>query len=163
MKGYSGTLGAYILQISDMLTRQVTDREFIAPRLDQIPLFNSFLTSEVGGGLQEQFYNLRRESDKYQATVNRLKRDGRTEELNAYMINNQGLASTRKEINKIDRYLVEYRKTRREIELSDMISPSQKKKMLLELDRSRNIRLAYMPELKEMSDVPSYIENLFRN
>ena len=145
-----------------MLTRQVTDREFITPRLNELPFFRSFMTSPHGGGLQEQFYNLRQESQKFQATINKLKKEGRGDELMAYFKNNKGTASTRKQVLAYDRYLAKYRKNKRMIEISDM-SPSEKRKILDNLDRDMNIALAFVPELKEMSDVPSYIENLFRN
>lgn len=162
MKGYIGSMGAYLLQISDMLTRQVTDRHFITPRLEELPFFKSFMLKAEGGGLQEQFYNLRKESNKYQATINKLKKEGREDELMAYFKNNTGLASTRPQILAIDRYLTQYRKNVVNIENSDM-SPTEKRKLLDQLEIERNIRLEYVPELKNMSDVPSYIENLFRN
>ena len=56
-----------------------------------------------------------------------------------------------------------YREEKQEIIQADFLDSQQKKKMLLELDRDRNIRLAYVPELKEMADVKGYIGNLLRN
>ena len=162
MKGYIGSMGAYLLQLSDMLTRQVTDRHFITPRLEELPFFKSFMLKSEGGGLQEQFYNLRKESNKYQATINKLRKEGREDELMAYFKNNTGIASTRPQILAIDRYLTQYRKNVVNVENSDM-SPTEKRKLLDQLEIERNIRLEYVPELKTMSDVPSYIENLFRN
>ena len=162
MKGYTGSIGAYVLQISDMLTRQVTDRHFITPRLEDLPFFKSFLLSRTGGGLQEQFYNLRKESNKFQATVNKLKEEGRGDELQLYFKNNLGLQKTRKEILRIDRYLAKFRENIKNIENSDM-SPSEKRERINQLEIERNIRLLNVPELKEISDIPDMFTDLVRN
>jgi len=155
-------MGAYVLQISDILTRQVTDRHFITPRMDELPLFKSFMSRAEGGGLQEQFYNLRQESNKFQATINKLQKEGRGDELQAYFKNNIGLAKTRPQILAIDRYLTQYRKHVLAVETSDM-SPTEKKKLIKQLEVERNMRLEYVPELKTMSDIPDVITDLFRN
>ena len=128
-----------------------------------MPLIGDIFTSEVGGGLQEQFYQLKEASDRFTASVNRLEKDGKEKELQAYLANNSGLDITRKDILKLGRYMKKYREEKQEIIQADFLDSQQKKKMLLELDRDRNIRLAYVPELKEMADVKGYIGNLFRN
>ena len=163
LKGYGGTIGTYIFTITDSAVRQVTGREYISPRIDQMPLIGDIFTSEVGGGLQEQFYQLREASNKFTASVNRLERDGKEKQLQAYLVNNSGLDITRRDVLKLDRYMTKYRKDKQEIMQSDFLDSQQKKKMLLELDRDRNIRLAYVPELKKMADVKGYIGNLLRN
>ena len=163
LKGYGGTIGTYIFTITDSAVRQVTDRDYISPRIDQMPLLGDIFTSEVGGGLQEQFYQLKEASDRFTASVNRLEKDGKEKELQAYLANNSGLDITRKDILKLGRYMKKYREEKQEIIQADFLDSQQKKKMLLELDRDRNIRLAYVPELKEMADVKGYIGNLFRN
>ena len=66
----------------------------------------------MGGGLQQQFYELREESNRYIQTVNKLKKDGRIDDLRAYMQNNAGVARTRPQILALDRYMSNWR-TRR--------------------------------------------------
>ena len=163
LKGYGGTIGTYIFTITDSAVRQITDRDYISPRIDQMPLIGDIFTSEVGGGLQEQFYQLKEASDRFTASVNRLEKDGKQKELQAYLANNSGLDITRKDILKLGRYMKKYREEKQEIIQADFLDSQQKKKMLLELDRDRNIRLAYVPELKEVADVKGYIGNLLRN
>jgi len=63
---------------------------------------------------------------------------------------------------KINRDLSEYRKRKGKIERAK-ISPSQKRELLDQLEFERDIRLIYVPELTKQSDIPSYVENLFRN
>ena len=162
MKGYGGTLGTYLLTMSDMAVRQATGRDFVTPRLTQMPFIRNLFASPYGGGLQEQFYELRLYSNRYQQTLNKLKNEDRLEEYYLYQKNNQGLASTRSEVLKINRYLSEYRKRKGKIERAK-ISPSQKRELLDQLEYERDIRLIYVPELKKQSDIPSYVENLLRN
>jgi len=162
MKGYGGTLGTYLLTMSDMAVRQATGRDFVTPRLTQMPFVRNLFASPYGGGLQEQFYELRAYSNRYQQTLNKLKNEDRLEEYYLYRKNNQGLASTRSEVLKINRYLSEYRKRKGKIERAK-ISPSQKRELLDQLEYERDIRLIYVPELTKQSDIPSYVENLFRN
>jgi len=162
MKGYGGTLGTYLLTMSDMAVRQATGRDFVTPRLTQMPFVRNLFASPYGGGLQEQFYELRAYSNRYQQTLNKLKNEDRLEEYYLYRKNNQGLASTRSEVLKINRYLSEYRKRKGKIERAK-ISPSQKRELLDQLEFERDIRLIYVPELVKQSDIPSYVENLFRN
>ena len=166
MRGYGGTIGTYIIQLVDMAMRQVTDREFIAPDITDAPLIKTILQSDfkgAGGGLQEQFYELKQESLRFQTTVNKLKKEGRGDELQAYFKNNEGLAKTRPEVLRLDRYMKNYRKTRRRIEIDENLSPTAKKEMLRDLDIQRNIRLAYVPELKKDADLRGYITGLLRN
>lgn len=166
MRGYGGTIGTYIIQMTDMLMRQVTDREFIAPDVSDAPLIKTILANSppnAGGGLQEQFYELKQESLRFTTTVNKLKEEGRSDELEAYFKNNEGLASTRKAVNRLERYMKQYRKVRRRIELDDSLSAVEKRDRLKDLDIERNIRLAFVPELKKQSDLRGYIGGLLRN
>jgi len=166
MRGYGGTIGTYIIQLVDMAMRQVTDREFIAPDITDAPFIRTILQSDfkgASGGLQEQFYELKKESLRFQTTVNKLKKEGRGDELQAYFKNNEGLAKTRPEVLRIDRYMKNYRKIRRRIEIDENLSPTAKKEMLRDLDIQRNIRLAYVPELKQEADLRGYITGLLRN
>jgi hypothetical protein len=110
MKGYGGTLGTYLLTMSDMAVRQATGRDFVTPRLTSMPLIRNIFASPYGGGLQEQFYELRTASNRYQQTLNKLATDGRMDEFRLYRTNNTGLARTREQVLAIDRYLADYRK-----------------------------------------------------
>jgi len=166
MRGYGGTIGTYIIQMTDMLMRQVTDREFIAPDVSDAPFIRTILANSppnAGGGLQEQFYELKQESLRFQTTVNKLKKEGRGDELQAYFKNNEGLASTRKAVLRLDKYMKQYRKVRRRIELDESLSAVEKRDRLKQLDIERNIRLAFVPDLKKQSDLRGWIGGLLRN
>jgi len=148
LRGYTGTIGTYVLSTVDTVTRQFTDRDVIMPRIDSAPLLRRFFQTELGGGYQQQFYELRAESDKFIQTLNSLKREGRLEEAQAFLLNNQGLARTRPQILALERYMNNYRKQRDRVLNSDL-SPENKKTILEQLDYERDIRLMYLNTLKE--------------
>jgi len=156
MSGYGGTIGGYILGLADATTRAVTDRDYITPRIDKAPFLKRFLQTELGGGLQQQFYELREESDRFQQTVNALKRDGRFDELQAYIKNKSGLARTRPQLLALERYMTHWRKQRDRVLYSKLITPEQKKEIIEDMEVQRDIRLAFVPELREQSDIPFF-------
>jgi len=154
LSGYGGTIGGYILGLADATTRAVTDRDYITPRIDKAPFLKRFLQTELGGGLQQQFYELREESDRYQQTVNALKREGRYDELQTYMKNKSGLSRTRPQLLALERYMTHWRKQRDRVLNSKLITPEQKKDIIEDMEVQRDIRLAYVPQLREQSDIP---------
>ena len=151
MRGYGGTIGTYLLSLTDTLVRTQTDRDIIMPRIENAPFFRRFIQTEMGGGLQQQFYELREESNRYIQTVNKLKKDGRIDDLRAYMQNNAGVARTRPQILALDRYMSNWRTRRDRVLNSKTITPQQKKEILEQMEVDRDMRLAYMPELREQA------------
>ena len=156
LSGYGGTIGGYILGLADATTRAVTDRDYITPRIDKAPFLKRFLQTELGGGLQQQFYELREESDRFQQTVNALKKDGRFDELQAYIKNKSGLARTRPQLLALERYMTHWRKQRDRVLYSKLITPEQKKEIIEDMEVQRDIKLAFVPELREQSDIPFF-------
>lgn len=163
MKGYGGTLGTYLLTMGDLAVRQVTGRDYVTPRLSSMPFVRSLFASPYGGGFQQQFYELRAVSNRYQQTLNKLKTDGRMDEYNAYRQNNKGLAQTRKSVLQLEKYMKDYRNKKKRIELHPTMSGKQKRIALDQLERNRDMRLSVVPKMIERADIPSYGQNLFRN
>jgi len=154
MKGYGGTLGGYLLTMIDATLRQVTDRDFLSPRIDQMPVLKRFFTqTEFGRGLEQQFYDLRKESNMYVQTLSALKKQNRIKEAKALMANRKGIAKTRSQVLALNRWLVSWRDRRDRILNSDL-SPSVKKEMIQQMQLQKSKRLAYVPELREQSELP---------
>ena len=150
MNGYGGTLGGYVLSLIDATLRQITGEDYITPRIDQLPLLKRFLASPIGGGLQQQFYELRAESDKVVATINSLRENPKLEDaLITYIRNNDGLIRTRQQVLALDRYMTYWRDRRDRTLRDDTLSAEVKKDLLQELELERNLRLMYLPELRE--------------
>ena len=148
LNGYGGTLGGYLLSLIDGTLRLATGKDIIPPRIDQLPLLKRVLGSEIGGGLQQDFYELRQESAKVVATLNRLKERGLYDEYEAYRKNNEGLIRTRPQVLALNRYMTKWRDRRDKVYRNETISPQLKKQMLEQLEMERNLRLSKVPELR---------------
>jgi hypothetical protein len=153
LRGYGGTLGTYLLTLIDVALRQATGRDYIRPRLDQAPILRRFFQTPYGGGLQQQYYELRTISNRFVQTMNSLRDEGRLDELEAYRQNHGGLVRTRGQVLAIDRYLRNWRNRRDRVLHSDA-SPSEKRTLINQMESDRDVRLANVPELREKADIP---------
>ena len=154
MQGYGGTLGGYLLTMIDASLRQATDRDFLSPRIDQMPVLKRFFTkTEFGRGLEQQFYDLRKESNMYVQTLSALKKQNRIKEAKALMANRKGVAKTRSQVLALNRWLSSWR-DRRDRVLNSDLSSSVKKEMLEQMQLQKSKRLAYVPKLREQSELP---------
>jgi len=154
MQGYGGSLGSYMLTAVDAMTRVATDRDLIPPSVDRFPMIRRFVQTSRGGGLQQQFYELRGEVNQVVQTLNSLKKQGRTAEYIAYRDTHQDTMNVRGAVLAIDRYMKNWRNKRDKIMLSKTISPSVKKQLLKQLENERDRRLAAVPVIKDKANVP---------
>jgi len=155
INGYTGTLGGYVLDIIDVFTRSITGTPVIPPNINDIPVLKRlFIDLDKSGGLQQQFYELRSEVERATITLNKLKDQGRYDELTAYREHNKGIFQVKSQINAINRYMGNYRKKRDRIMQRTDISMSAKSDMIRELELDRDRRLAIVPALREKADVP---------
>ena len=154
MQGYGGSLGSYVMSAVDAITRSVTDRDFIPPSADRMPVMRRFVQTSRGGGLQQQFYELRGEVNQVVQTLNRLKKEGRTDEYIAYRESHADIMNSQKAVLAIDRYMKNWRDKRDKIMLSKTISPTVKAQLLKQLENERDRRLAVVPVIKERANIP---------
>jgi len=154
MQGYGGSLGSYALSAVDAITRSVTDRDFIPPSADRMPMMRRFVQSSRGGGLQQQFYELRGEVNEVVQTLNLLKKQGRTNEYIAYRDTHSDILNTKKAVLAIDRYMKNWRTKRDKITMSKTISPTVKAQLLKQLDNERDRRLSAVPVIRSKANVP---------
>ena len=163
LKGYTGTIGTYVLNMADTGVRQATGREYVAPYLTQLPIAKSLFASPIGGGLQEQYYEMRTYSNMVTQTINKLEKEGRKDELIAFMQSHKGAISTRDEVLRIDRFMKKYRNDKLSIQIDKRLSAKQKQEIIERLDRDRNLRLAIVPFLIKQTDQSAYLSGLIRN
>jgi len=95
-------------------------------------------------------------------TINKLEKDGRGDELSAFMQSHKGAVSTRNEVLRIDKYMKKYRENKQQIQLSDL-SPKEKREIIEQLDQERNLRLSIVPLLVKATDQSAYLSGLLKN
>ena len=163
MRGYTGTLGGYLLALVDTVTRGATGSPLLPSNfeLGKLPVINRlFLDLDKTGGYQQQFYELRNEVDKAVSTINSLQKQERFDELSAYRSNMQGLLNIKGQVRSIERYLDNWRKRRDRLMRDENISVTVKSDMLRELELERDMRLAMVPELRKKANIPIFSLNL---
>ena len=154
MQGYGGSMGSYALSAVDAITRAVTDRDFIPPSADRMPVMRRFVQTSRGGGLQQQFYELRGEVNQVVQTLNRLEKEGRTEEYISYRESHADILNTRKAVLSIDRYMKNWREKRDKVVMSKTLSPTVKAQLIKQLENERDRRLAVVPVIKDKANIP---------
>ncbi len=163
MRGYTGTLGGYVLTVIDTITRGATGSPLLPSnfQLSKMPVFNRLLLDlDKSGGYQQQFYELRNEVDKAVQTINSLKKQQRFDELSAYRSNMQGVLNVKGQVRAIDRYLANWRERRDRLMRNENISLTVKSDMLRDLELERDMRLAMIPELRKKANIPVITMNL---
>ena len=163
MRGYTGTLGGYVLTAIDTITRGATGSPLLPSnfQLSKMPVFNRLLLDlDKSGGYQQQFYELRNEVDKAVQTINSLKKQQRFDELSAYRSNMQGVLNVKGQVRAIDRYLSNWRERRDRLMRNENISLTVKSDMLRDLELERDMRLAMIPELRKKANIPVVTLNL---
>ena len=168
MYGYVGTLGGYALDMIDKTLRSETlsgDLSTAMPALDmqQFPLMKRFFGTKEGSGVIQDFYEIDREVNRVVQTLNSLKKQGKTEELQAYLMGREGLYSLRPHVNRLSKLLSDNRKRKEAIMRMD-IDPEEKRKLIDEIDAFNNDYIApYIPILRESANLPmTRLTNLYR-
>ena len=164
ISGYTGTLGGYMLDVVDSLTRTATGSPYIPNNIfsnptnfAQYPLIKRLVVdNKKMGGLQQQFYELRGEVDRAVSTMNSLKKEKRFDELRAYKSDVKGLMNVKGRVRALERYLDNWRKKRDRLMRRTDISVMVKAEMLQDLEAERDKRLAFIPELRKKANVPIF-------
>ena len=156
MSGYGGTLGGYLLSLTDSMMRG-EGRELPTKRLDQYPLMKRFFARPEGNYLQAEFYDLLDSVKKFSGTVDSLTEQGRLEELDGYLKTRSGLANIAKEVNYLSRRVSSLRRQKNSILEMD-IDPDLKKELSEQIDSEINQTLQIMPELKRIADREAFPE-----
>lgn len=166
MTGYGGTLGGYVLSAVDAILRSeaVTGDEAAkmpALKIYEYPVIKRFFASEQGSGLRQDAYELYREINKVVTTSNKLKKEGRLEELNSYLSSKQHLLDLKSPVYNIKGKLDQSRRSRDAIMRMD-IDPERKREMIDDIDENINEMLKVIPALKKRADLPAFESGLAR-
>ena len=122
-----------------------------ALKIYEYPVIKRFFASEQGSGLRQDAYELYREINKVVTTSNKLKKEGRIEELNSYLGSKQHLLDIKSPVYNIKKKLDKIRRSRDAIMRMD-ISSERKREMIDDLDESINEMLKVVPALKKKAD-----------
>jgi hypothetical protein len=164
MFGYTGTIGGYVLNLIDrgMKSEFVQGEDAPLPpskNVFEFPLWRRFFGQKEGSGLREDAYQLYDEITTVVNTVNRLKKDGRAEDLEAYLASRRHLYDLKDPVYSVKRKLDAVRDQKRKV-INSSLDPDLKREMIDDLDAQLNEYLKVVTRLKEAADLP-FIETTF--
>lgn len=146
LNGYFGTLGTYTLDAIDHLLRD-SDRAYPARDPYEYPFVRRFFADANQPGLQAQYYDLYREVGKVTNTMRELREDGRVEELNAYILENQNILAVKSGVDALNKIMKNYR-NQKDAVLKSPLDPEVKKQVIDQMDANMNATLQIMPILR---------------
>jgi hypothetical protein len=163
--GYTGTIGSYVLDAVDAIARTEAVKGDEASKMPSwrvpfdYPIAKRFFAQTEGSGLRQDAYDLYKEVLTVTTTVNKLKKEGRVEELERYLATRQHLLALKKPVYNIKSQLDNARKQKALILQRD-IDGDLKRQMIEDIDAQINEYLKVIPLLKEAADLP-FIETTF--
>jgi hypothetical protein len=158
IKGYTGTLGAYILETSDLALRSKTlqgDNRTVLPtmKITEYPVLKRFFTREFGGAEKERFYEMSNYINRFYKTYNDLAEDGRLEELHRFSAGKEHLLGMKRSTDMVRRDLASLRKEKATIMRMDL-SSDEKQRIIRDINLRERFLLEVVPELSRLADLP---------
>ena len=112
-----------------------------------------FLTSPEGSGLREEFYDLYNEVRQTYNSINKLKKEGRYEELEELIAKRGTLLDVKGGVYSLKNQLDKVRRQKRAIMQSDL-DAEEKRKRITELEEYENSMLVVVPEMEKVAERP---------
>ena len=167
LKGYTGTMGIYVLDWTDRAVRDpdiaerlksvgvnITSPEFPAVASYELPVVRRFFASPQGTGLKQDFYDLYNDVRQTYNSINKLRKEGRYEELEELIARRGTLLDVKAGVYDLKQQLDVVRRKKTAIRRSEDITPERKREMIEEIEDYENSMLAIVPEFEKRADRP---------
>uniref|UniRef100_UPI00131A733D LPD38 domain-containing protein n=2 Tax=unclassified Pseudomonas TaxID=196821 RepID=UPI00131A733D len=140
VKGYTGTLGAYVLGASDLVARQFQDGERPALTARQVPLVSVLYKGDSPSSTQYQtdLYDMVHEADEIYRTARAWRQEGRVEDAQQLIADNRDKLRHRGALGLARQQLGTIRAQKEQVTRSTSLSGEQKRARLDELQRREN-------------------------
>jgi hypothetical protein len=149
IKGYTGTIGGYAVEILDMIMDLNGDSPKVSKRVEQMPFIKRFTIDPEARGTVTAFYELKDSVDQVTRTINLLERSGKYEDMGEYMQDNMKLLATKDYVLDLEKQLKELREMKNVIRNSQM-SGDQKRDSILDIVKMENQMTSNMQALKKL-------------
>ncbi|RDL44369.1 hypothetical protein DN730_08165 [Marinomonas piezotolerans] len=140
MRGYFGTLGGYLLGLTDMATSQIVDKPDSPDwTFGKAPVIKRFYSDEVGSNKHVgRFYDMLDETSMLYSEVKALAKEGKTEQANKLMNSNLKKLQLRSYLNKVSKRLSDISSQIKKVYQSPTMTAKEKRKRIDELTKMRN-------------------------
>jgi len=145
VRGYTGTMGTYAVQLLDAIYRSEGDPVKATSRLEQLPVIKRFFAGD--SGTVSAYYDLKQEVNEVVRTVNMLERTGNADNLREYLNENGKLYGMRDYINSLEKDMKQIREARNLINASKDYSAEEKRERL---DMLHDVEVKLTLNIKEV-------------
>ena len=135
IKGYTGTMGMYAVDVLDTLMDQFGDSPKPAKRFEQMPIIKRFALDPEARGSITSYYELKHTVDTTVRTMNLLERSSKPEEYAKYLQENMGVLAIKGYVQNLEGSMKKYREMRRLV-LNSNMSSEDKRDTLVTIGRA---------------------------
>jgi len=136
IKGYTGTIGTYVVDLMDAIGDLNSESPKAAKRFEQMPVIKRFAVDPEAKGQVTAYYKLKDAVDETVRTINLLERTGKVEELSAYAQDNAKMFATRHYISNMEKQMKVMRNAALQINNSSM-SAEEKRDALSAINQAQ--------------------------
>jgi hypothetical protein len=148
MKGYTGSLGMYAIDLIDAVLFSNGDSPKPAKRFEQMPVIKRFALDKEAKGTVTAYYDLKNSVDEIVRTVNLMERTGNAEDMGDYIEKNAHLLGMKGYISSVEKQMKVLREASIQIRSSDM-SAEEKMEALSSITEAQNAMTANIREIKK--------------
>lgn len=151
IKGYTGTIGDYAVNLVDMVLDLNSNSPKVSKRVEQMPFIKRFMLDPDARGTVTAFYDLKNEVDKVTRTINLLERTTKFEDMGEYLTENINVLAVKDYIQDLEKDMKELREIKAAIRNSTYMSGDEKRDALLNVTKLENNLTSNMQMLKKLA------------
>lgn len=148
MKGYTGSLGMYAIDLIDAVLFSNDASPKPAKRFEQMPVIKRFIVDKEAKGTVTAYYDLKNSVDEVVRTVNLMERTSNVENMGDYIEKNANLLGMRGYISSVEKQMKMLREAAIQIRSSDM-SPEEKRESLSAITQAQIAMTSNIREIKK--------------
>jgi len=148
-KGYTGTMGMYMVDAIDSIINLNSDVPKASKRFEQMPFIKRFALDPEARGSVSSYYDLKDSVDQAVRTSNLLEKTGNYQDIGEYMQENAGLLATDDYVKSMDKSMKDLQNEATIVRSSGM-SADEKRDALKAIGEAQNALTANVQYLKKM-------------
>ena len=148
MKGYTGSLGMYAIDLIDAVLFSNGDSPKPAKRFEQMPVIKRFALDKEAKGTVTAYYDLKNSVDEVVRTVNLMERTSNVADMGDYIEKNAYLLGMKGYISSVEKQMKVLREAAIQIRSSDM-SSEEKRESLSSITQAQIAMTANIREIKK--------------
>ena len=149
IKGYTGTMGMYSMDLIDSILSSQGNSPKASKRFEQMPVIKRFALDPQARGQITSYYDLKDSVDETVRTIDMLEKTSNYKELAPYMKDNIGFLATREYIREMDKQMKMLQLNANMVRNSSM-SPDAKRNMLKVIGEAENAMTSNTQYLKKV-------------